>query len=1090
MTRSRRADTDCDLVSDLQRGDLAAFSEIVVRYQQVVCAVAFSACGRQALSEDVAQDTFVAAWKNIAKLEDSAKLKSWLCSIARNRARDALRKRRREVLSDGTEDSAVEFQTTECSRPSPLDRASTAEEEQQVWEALNAIPDGYRETLVLFYREGQSINQVAEGLDLSVAAVKQRLSRGRAALRDSLERVSTCLARTQPSKAFTVGVIAAVAAQSGVAAAASAASVPHPGAMGASKGAASSIAFACVAVLLLAFSGLMVWTMIDLKPKATHQARPQPSATPTLLGSQADHDSVLAPGANNAADLERFAIQGRVVNLFHQGVVGATVTLGGDSQRTTTTDKDGHFDFGSVERGSYALQARSTDSSSRPVPLFVDAETESVRLQLLEGSTLEIYFQDGDDGPPVAGVHVELNSESIVLSATSDQKGVVRFSGITTPLNMASIEAPGFAANKLDLLLSGEPGLHKRTLTLLRGVPVSGVVVNEEGLPVMGAKISLDGLISSPRNESTTSDKSGHFRFATVATQNSTLFVSHDDYELTIKPLALGRATEAVELKVVVARGKLAMGRVTHQDGSPAPYAKVVAQTSGKSVTADAHGNFVIRGLEEQDQTLRASLKIFGSPLVALPTENSSRSLEIVLEDNSVRGTVVDAQGRPIVGAQLVARQAKREASAGNAPDAPISSLSNSKGEFALGPLPSGAEFDLVAAMPQVSPRYLGLERLSALRVESGQRDVEVKVSAPGRLVGSVVGTGGTKINDFALVMANFVEALELEPTSPFHGSDGEFALRQIPKGKYVLAIIADGYEPKVLKGVRIRSDGTTDLGTVTLKRGAVLRGRVVDHRGRGVSGAQVFMGSQIDGDQSNLLRFSTSVEEGADPFEFSKAADKTTRSGADGYFEFPNVFSRKNNVSRQGDMYLAAERSGQGRSKVVRITKGNKGKVVLALLATGQVSGTLVGGGKDVMVSAEPVSDRKRAGDGDFRVTLDTYGSEFRIEGLTPGRYTVTAYEMDASPDFSGGREIEVVAGQTSKIELGLSQRRVTPWTEELLLSFEAHADALCKCTSASCRNEEEDALDDLARTHEAASDSDFAQLMRIEDKLMSCEP
>ena len=133
-----RPKSDTDLIAAIRGGNLAAFSEIVSRYQQVVCAVAFSACGSRALSEDVAQDTFVAAWKNMDKLHDEKKLKGWLCSIARNKAKDALRKRHRETL---VKDDSEEFRTQESDAPSPFQRAASVEEESQVWSALKELPE-------------------------------------------------------------------------------------------------------------------------------------------------------------------------------------------------------------------------------------------------------------------------------------------------------------------------------------------------------------------------------------------------------------------------------------------------------------------------------------------------------------------------------------------------------------------------------------------------------------------------------------------------------------------------------------------------------------------------------------------------------------------------------------------------------------------------------------------------------------------------------------------------------------------------------------------------------------------------------------
>ena len=88
-------------------------------------------------------------------------------------------------------------------------RAVSKEEEQLVWQALEHVRESYREPMILFYREEQSVARVAEALELSEDAVKKRLSRGRRMLQHQLaETVTTALANSKPSKAFTAGVLA------------------------------------------------------------------------------------------------------------------------------------------------------------------------------------------------------------------------------------------------------------------------------------------------------------------------------------------------------------------------------------------------------------------------------------------------------------------------------------------------------------------------------------------------------------------------------------------------------------------------------------------------------------------------------------------------------------------------------------------------------------------------------------------------------------------------------------------------------------------------------------------------------------------
>ena len=75
--------SDADLVAESLSGHREAFARIVERYQTLIASLAYCATGNLSRSEDLAQDTFVSAWKQLPELREPAKLRPWLCSIAR-----------------------------------------------------------------------------------------------------------------------------------------------------------------------------------------------------------------------------------------------------------------------------------------------------------------------------------------------------------------------------------------------------------------------------------------------------------------------------------------------------------------------------------------------------------------------------------------------------------------------------------------------------------------------------------------------------------------------------------------------------------------------------------------------------------------------------------------------------------------------------------------------------------------------------------------------------------------------------------------------------------------------------------------------
>jgi len=200
---------DVELVAKSLGGSQDAFRQIVERYQTLICSLAYCATGSLNESEDLAQETFVAAWKELPKLREPSKLRSWLCGILRFLIGKQLRRQGREPAHAAEPMEAIEeFHSPE---PQPLGQAISNEELAILWRSLERIPEIYREPLVLFYREHQSIQAVAEKLELTEDNVKQRLSRGRKLLQEEvLAFVEGALARTNPGQAFTLGVLAAL----------------------------------------------------------------------------------------------------------------------------------------------------------------------------------------------------------------------------------------------------------------------------------------------------------------------------------------------------------------------------------------------------------------------------------------------------------------------------------------------------------------------------------------------------------------------------------------------------------------------------------------------------------------------------------------------------------------------------------------------------------------------------------------------------------------------------------------------------------------------------------------------------------------
>jgi RNA polymerase sigma factor (sigma-70 family) len=169
-----------DLVLRAQQGDMVAFEALINRWSGAVCAIGLGICRDVAASEEVAQEVFIAVWQGLTELRNAESFGPWVRQLARNKALTHARTDRRRwarVVPD--EDRVAAAQVSG-------DVLLAAEERRVVQEALDALPADTRDVMVLFYREGQSVRQVAHLLELSENAVKKRLSRARAHVRSDV----------------------------------------------------------------------------------------------------------------------------------------------------------------------------------------------------------------------------------------------------------------------------------------------------------------------------------------------------------------------------------------------------------------------------------------------------------------------------------------------------------------------------------------------------------------------------------------------------------------------------------------------------------------------------------------------------------------------------------------------------------------------------------------------------------------------------------------------------------------------------------------------------------------------------------------
>jgi RNA polymerase sigma factor (sigma-70 family) len=194
-------------VNAASKGDREAFGRLVSSHQSLVCSIAYSVTGDFAQSEEIAQEVFLTAWQRLSQLREPTRWTSWLAAISRNKATDAIRKNiaAREINEKILEDH--EPKTEEQADMAVLQ----AERREITWDTVSKLPEHYRTTLILYYREEHSIHDVAQLLEISEDTVKKRLSRGRKLLKEKISDViEDTLRDTRPNNSFTVALLTAL----------------------------------------------------------------------------------------------------------------------------------------------------------------------------------------------------------------------------------------------------------------------------------------------------------------------------------------------------------------------------------------------------------------------------------------------------------------------------------------------------------------------------------------------------------------------------------------------------------------------------------------------------------------------------------------------------------------------------------------------------------------------------------------------------------------------------------------------------------------------------------------------------------------
>ena len=184
---------DSDFVDRLRNGDAEAFDTLITRYSGDIYSLLYRMSEDSEEARDLTQETFLSALKAIKMFRGESELKTWLFRIAinqfRNRFRWWKRRKRNETVSLDKpigEGTATIADTIAYEGESPEQAMVRSEQRHRLMKAVSALPEIFRETIVLCDIEGLGYEETARTLDINIGTVKSRLARGREQLRKRL----------------------------------------------------------------------------------------------------------------------------------------------------------------------------------------------------------------------------------------------------------------------------------------------------------------------------------------------------------------------------------------------------------------------------------------------------------------------------------------------------------------------------------------------------------------------------------------------------------------------------------------------------------------------------------------------------------------------------------------------------------------------------------------------------------------------------------------------------------------------------------------------------------------------------------------
>ena len=677
-------------------------------------------------------------------------------------------------------------------------------------------------------------------------------------------------------------------------------------------------------------------------------------------------------------------LEGQVLDSEERPVAGAEITLGSVPPRKTKSGEDGAFAFDKLVARRYRLAARSAAGVAGPLSTRLTASSDPVILKLSAASSAQITVRQGKQRRVASQVRVELRGLSTLVENTGAD-GVVTFTGVVPGRYEAIASKVGFAPQRAWLRVPGDGALAKAELVLRAGAGVQGQVVDEAGKPIRGARVIYAGASewaqsADARLDAVTSNDAGEFSFPALPRGSFRFEARHRGFAPGSSELVtLDGVTETTGVKIRLTMGAKLTGVVVSKAGEPQASARVRVGVKTDSWSwdrprqayTDDNGAFSIDSLPRQPLEVVAVHESAASELTVIDFSKPpyEREVQITLGiTDSIAGIVVDDKGEPIEGARVWAwpdmtRGARVDRSRWRLRGR-STELSDAGGRFRLRGLKPGP-YQVRASRPHSMPRA-GWRR-EPVTADAGDTDVRIVMEPEGGVKGKVAFADGKAPTAFTISTGGWGRG------QPFANKAGEFEVVNLPPRDYVLIVRGAGFDAKQVK-VTVKSGAVEDLGTITVRQGRKVAGRVVAN-GKPIPGALVMAGHDLSGD-------GTSIDAPAGGPGARTAKRATTDE--EGEFVIFGVAT--------GDLVVVAEHPDHGRVQAIYIPASTKSTlgVVFELQEYGALEGTVTKNGT-VQANSIVTAHSPRAPSANFSVSSGDDG-KYRFDRLAPGEYQIQA--------------------------------------------------------------------------------------------------